>query len=472
MVYFRLFNHALRTPMVLLGLCEMLLFYFVALAAIELASAMGASDVTGGQTFAAGLFALGATLSALAMGLYNTGLREGMVGILLRWTVALFLLTVGGLTMLHVVVPGFTFEPGRVALAAVTALPAALVARFTLARVFNPEVFRRRVLFLGAGKQALRINQRMRRRADRRGFELLGFLPVGGEDLVSSHGAMIVDLEGRTLFEYCHDNAVDEIVIAADDRRAGGLAQFPQEALLDCKLSGIHTTDVLEFYERESKRIDIDILRPGWLLAAAGFRQDPVRRTNKRACDILKSGVLLALVWPLMLLTALAIKLEDGWRAPILYRQRRIGLRGQPYDLLKFRSMRADAEAGSGAMWAQKDDPRITRVGRIIRPVRIDELPQLFNVLQGTMSFVGPRPERPEFVEELQRTIPFYRERHRMKPGITGWAQIHYPYGSSDEDAKAKLEYDLYYVKNHSMLLDFLIMLRTVEVVLLGNGAR
>jgi sugar transferase (PEP-CTERM system associated) len=224
--------------------------------------------------------------------------------------------------------------------------------------------------------------------------------------------------------------------------------------------------------ERETGTIQLDLLSPGWMIFGEGFRRDSFRLFSARALDFIASGILLLVASPVILLTALAIWLEDGRKgAHILYRQNRVGFEGRPFALTKFRSMRMDAET-AGAQWAQQNDPRATRVGAIIRKTRVDELPQLFNVLRGHMGFVGPRPERPEFVVELEEKIPYYAYRHSVKPGITGWAQISYSYGSSLDDAKQKLQYDLYYVKHHNLLFDLRILVQTVEVVLLGKGAR
>jgi sugar transferase (PEP-CTERM system associated) len=224
--------------------------------------------------------------------------------------------------------------------------------------------------------------------------------------------------------------------------------------------------------ERETGRVRLDVLNPSWMIFGPGFRRDPVRLFSSRALDLVASLLIITVSLPVMLVTALAIKLEEGWRAPIFYRQARVGRGGRVFELLKFRSMRLDAEIDGQARWAEKDDPRITRVGKIIRKARIDELPQILNVLRGHMGFVGPRPERPQFVNELAQTIPYYVERHCVKPGITGWAQLCYQYGSSAQDAIEKLQYDLYYIKNNSLLFDLSILLQTVEVVFMGNGAR
>ncbi len=265
----------------------------------------------------------------------------------------------------------------------------------------------------------------------------------------------------------CERLGVSEVVVAMDDRRRG----FPIRELLECRLAGVDVTELLTFLERETGRVRVDVLNPSWMIFGQGFRRDPLRLFSSRAMDMLASIGVLAVSLPAMLITLLAIKIEDGWAAPAFYRQTRVGLGGRTFNVLKFRSMRPDAEL-NGAQWAQRRDPRVTRVGAIIRKLRVDELPQIFNVLRGHMSFVGPRPERPEFVAHLAERIPYYVQRHCVKPGITGWAQLCYPYGSSEQDALEKLQYDLYYIKNNSLLFDLAILVQTAEVVLLGKGAR
>ena len=258
---------------------------------------------------------------------------------------------------------------------------------------------------------------------------------------------------------------IGEIVVAVDDQRLG----LPVNELLQCKLAGIHITDVLTFVEREAQRIDVSLLKPSWLIFSDGCGNRGVRRWSMRIFDMFAAGLLLALTWPLMMFAVIAIKIEDGLRAPVLYSQERVGLNGKVFKVHKFRSMIENAEKG-GAQWAQKNDMRVTRVGEFIRKYRIDELPQLFNILVGDMAFVGPRPERPVFVDQLTQELPYYGERHRVKPGLTGWAQLNYPYGASVADSLRKLEYDMYYVKNNSLLLDVMILLQTAEVVLFGRG--
>jgi len=339
-----------------------------------------------------------------------------------------------------------------------------LLVRLYFLRNVDENIFRRKTLVFGAGDRAQSIAD-LRRRADRRGFKVVGRVRAPGDRHASNDDA--IDLEGKTISDLAVERGADEIVVAMDDRRGN----LPIRELLDCRLRGTEVIDLLEFLERETGKIRVDLVNPGWLIFSPGFRASRFRRFNKRLVDVLASGVLLAVTWPVMLIVAAAIKLEDGPGAPVFYRQRRVGRNNRVFNVLKFRSMREDAES-DGARWAEEDDPRITRVGAILRKYRLDELPQIFNVLGGQMSLVGPRPERPEFVDELKQKIPYYAERHTVHPGVTGWAQLRYQYGSSEDDALEKLQYDLYYVKNQSLLLDLMIILQTVEVVLWGKGAR
>jgi sugar transferase (PEP-CTERM system associated) len=258
-----------------------------------------------------------------------------------------------------------------------------------------------------------------------------------------------------------------EIVVALSERRGGSM---PMRELLDCKLSGVQVSDIAAYFEHSLGQIRIDAVSAGWLIFGDGFNQGFLRATVKRLFDIVCASVLLVLASPVMLVTAVLIRLESA--GPVLYRQERVGLNGLPFDVVKFRSMRTDAEMDGVPRWATAGDSRVTRVGRVIRKLRIDELPQLISVLVGHMSLVGPRPERPFFVDQLKQEIPFYAVRHSVKPGVTGWAQVSYQYGSTHEDTVNKLQYDLYYVKNHSLFLDLVILFQTVGVVLTGKGAQ
>ena len=294
----------------------------------------------------------------------------------------------------------------------------------------------------------------------------MGFIAFPDEASQLVDKSLIVDSYSN-LNDLTEELKIDEIVIALDDKRKG----MPLDDLLDCKMSGTTIMDLLEFHEREQGIISLDNVYPSWLVFSDGFAQGGLRELGKRLFDLVASMLLLLVAWPFMVLTVLAIFLEDGIRKPVFYRQTRVGENNENFSVLKFRSMKIDAEK-NGAQWAQKKDSRVTTVGKFIRKCRIDELPQIFNVLKGEMSFVGPRPERPEFVEGFEQRIPYYRERHRVKPGITGWAQLCYPYGANEHDTIQKLQYDLYYVKNYSLFLDLSIMLNTVEVILWGKGAR
>jgi sugar transferase (PEP-CTERM system associated) len=399
----------------------------------------------------------------MAFGLYSARQRARAFGIVLRIIVAL----IAGFAVTAVVwyiAPGMRIGRGVMLLASVASLLAIGLARASFTRLVHEDVFKRRVLVYGSGQGASAIAE-LRRRSDRRGFTLVGYVKADGE----TRTLPITTLEASLgLYQLCSRYDVDEVVVAMDDRRRN----FPLRELLECRLSGVDVTELLTFLERETGRVRIDVLNPSWLIFGPGFRRDPLRLFSSRTLDVIASVVILTFSLPIMALSTLAIMIEDGWGSPVFYRQSRVGRGGRTFELLKFRSMGLDAETDGQARWAEKDDPRVTAVGAIIRRLRIDELPQLLNVLRGQMSLVGPRPERPHFVTELAQKIPYYVERHCVKPGITGWAQLCYPYGSSEQDAIEKLQYDLYYIKNNSLLFDLSILLQTVEVVFMGKGAR
>jgi lipopolysaccharide/colanic/teichoic acid biosynthesis glycosyltransferase len=270
--------------------------------------------------------------------------------------------------------------------------------------------------------------------------------------------------QGESLFGLVERLGVDRVVVALEDRRG----QLPTTELLRCRLAGVRVQEREELYEHITGKIAVEAMRPSYLIFNRGFSRSLTGQLAKRGGDVALSLFGLALAWPVMLLTALAVRLSS--RGPVLYTQERVGCDGAPFTLYKFRSMRTDAESGTGPVWATKDDPRITPVGRFLRRTRLDELPQLFNVLLGDMSLVGPRPERPVFVAELERQIPYYALRHVVKPGVTGWAQINYPYGSTVEDALQKLQYDLFYIKNQSLPFDLSIVFTTIKTVVLRKG--
>ena len=334
--------------------------------------------------------------------------------------------------------------------------------RLVLNSFLGSSAFRRRVMVLGAGDRA----QRLRELADRResGFVIVSYIAMSEPERVVDEA--IAREAIHDLGRFVENLGVSEVVLALQERRNA----LPLKDLLRIKTKGVHVNDFSSFLERETGRVDLDTVNPSWLIFSDGFSSSRIFSSAvKRVFDITVSLALLALTFPIIAVFAILVKLDS--KGPAFFRQQRVGLYGECFNLVKLRSMRTDAEKG-GAQWASENDPRITRVGSFIRKVRIDELPQAWCVLMGQMSFVGPRPEVPKFVDDLQEEIPFYGERHMVKPGITGWAQINFPYGASIEDSRTKLEYDLYYAKNYTPFLDLVILLQTVRVILWPEGAR
>ena len=338
-----------------------------------------------------------------------------------------------------------------------------LLARLGYWAVIRMAVRPHRAVVVGVGRLAAELEELTAQRSGS-GTEIVGYVPLSQEAARIPAGR--IRSSSGSLLALARDAAASEIVVALDDRRG-----VPLTPLLEARAEGIRITNYLSFWERETRRVNLEALDPSWLIYSDGYRLGTtVNAILKRALDVGVSLALLILALPTILLTALAIKLDS--RGPILYRQERVGRDGATFDIYKFRTMQADAEKSGVPQWAAVRDPRVTAIGSVLRMTRIDELPQLLNVLRGEMSFVGPRPERPFFVENLSREIPFYSERHRVRPGITGWAQINYPYGASIKDARAKLSYDLYYIKNYSFLFDLLIILSTAHAVLVNKGGR
>jgi sugar transferase (PEP-CTERM system associated) len=456
----RLLGHYWQLGVVLLWLFESLIILASGWAAFGLLGSHSPA-VVWGQSIVLASFVM---VAGIAMGLFSRRLRDRILGVVLRIGMSVFAgAVIGGvlLSLSPIHRPTYLELFGFVAIGLIS---------LTIVRAIAPmwvdeDMLKRRILVYGAGVNAARLLQ-LRRRTDQRGFKLIAFVSPRNEGRVVP-ADRILESE-KSLSQLADELEIDEIVVAMDDRRQ----QFPFKELLDTRLAGIEVVELATFLERETGKVYLDILMPSWMIFADGFRRDLIRRYSERALDLFASITLLVLALPIMLLTVVAIKLEEGPRAPIFYGQPRVGYAGRVFRVLKFRSMRVDAEKDGKARWAQANDDRVTRVGRFIRKVRIDELPQIFNVLGGQMSVVGPRPERPEFVKQLAETIPYYDVRHAVKPGITGWAQLCYPYGASEQDATEKLQYDLYYVKNHSLVFDILILLQTVEVILLSKGAR
>ena len=471
MAHFRIFGHYIHVPYAILGLLDFLVLlvsfylsvFFRFFGDLSLLEQHWAAVLPSATFFSAANLVV-----MLSIGVHQSRLEEGMTGMMLR-TILGLILSLPLSTMAYIAIPSsFWYLGGD------SVLPSASVFGFfflgitrTLFFISVREAsFRRKVLVLGAGERARRLIEDLKGPVNRKGFELKGFVATGTEDELKVPENLILNIP-VPLHAYALEHAIEEIVVAVDDRRKG----LPMDDLLECKMKGVRILDGASFYERESRKVALEMISPGWLVFSEGFNLSTVSGLGKRTIDILASCTLLLVTWPLMVLTVLAIKLEEGWSAPILYSQERVGLNGRAFKVLKFRSMRTDAEKG-GAVWAKQNDTRVTKVGAFIRKVRIDELPQLFNVVRGDMAFVGPRPERPVFVDKLAQTIPFYHERHRVKPGLTGWAQLCFAYADNEEDSREKLRYDLYYIKNQSLLLDILIILQTVEVVLFKKGSR
>jgi sugar transferase (PEP-CTERM system associated) len=409
-------------------------------------------------------------LSSLSVGLYEAKLRETFRGIIRRIfvSVALSYFVVEVLT--NTFFTQFSLHSYYLPAAAGSIIVSLVLFRYFTSKLGLLGLGGTKIVVIGAGERAAIIEKRMRRDVDRLGFELLGFIPIPGdnrEEGIQNEKLIHVKID-ENFRNFIIDNDIEEVVIACDQRRG----TLPIEVLFDCRLRGVEITDLLDFMERETGQIVVNLMYPSWVIYSNGFNSQNYLRD---ALDYVLNAVLATFVllfsWPFMLLTALIIYIDDGFKtgSSVFYKQERVGLNGQLFNIVKFRSMRPDAEV-DGAKWATKNDNRVTRIGQFIRKYRIDELPQLLNVFRGEMSFIGPRPERPEFVERLIRDVPYYNQRHNVKPGIAGWAQLNYPYGASVEDSLEKLKFDLYYVKHQSFMLDMLILIRTVEVVLFGKG--
>jgi sugar transferase (PEP-CTERM system associated) len=461
---FRLFGHYVSKLYLLLGAVEFLVMFYSLLAGYYMRFSNGGSmtvDPPNTLTWSAAAYAGSMTVAMISVGLYQRGLPFS-AGLLARIGLS-FLIASVVLSALFYAFPDLVVGRGVVAYGMLFSFVGVLGLRSLFFRLTQSEIQANAVLVLGTGRQAQMIADL---EPGQPGFRIVGFVPVSDQENEIPPQRRIP--HDRKLIDLVLAKEVDELVVATDDRRM----RLPVDEILDCKMSGTMVLDLLSFFEKETSRIKLDILHPSWIFFSDGFQLGGLAKYTKRLLDITGASLILLLTWPLMLLVAGAILVESGGRGPVLFHQVRVGLDGRLFRVHKFRSMRTDAEADGVARWATANDSRITRVGAVIRKTRLDELPQVFNVLIGEMSLVGPRPERPEFVEELQKEIPFYAERHRVKPGVTGWAQLSYSYGSTIEDARNKLEFDLYYVKNASAFLDLIILLETVEVVLWGKGAR
>jgi sugar transferase (PEP-CTERM system associated) len=472
----RLFGHFIQIKMLALLILEMAVLggavYYLLSAGIHSPQMLKGLRSQFGQFSV--LFAVLVGITMVSMGLYSRSAMSDYRTLATKILIALALVVpanIVGTQLFHEELYESANAGAYWTLKAPLVWLAVIIASRLLFGLFNKREFMmHRIFILGSGARAAAVRQMAFHGTNQT------FIVAGTFDPVVTDRAQLRDsyetvahaeepVEGTDWLEIVRRAHASEIVVAMDDRRG-----LPVSQLLRCRVEGIEVIDYQTFCERETGRFDLDELKPSWLIFGPGFARGLGTDLIKRTFDVVVSSLFLLFTLPFTLIAAVLIKLESP--GPILYLQERVGLHGRPFMVMKLRSMRQDAEVGGSPQWAQVRDPRVTRVGAFIRLTRIDELPQLINVLRGDMSFVGPRPERPFFVDQLSRDIPFYPERHCVKPGITGWAQVNYPYGASLEDSRQKLSYDLYYVKNHSLFLDFIIMLSTVRVILMQQGAR
>lgn len=462
----RIFHHYIPVAIVLLIVVEFAVLYFSVYMGVELryfGSHPSDKQLLEPLIPKAITFAVVMWLSMTAVGLHTRNVVDDFAGLMIRIFMSFGL---GSIIMIliYYLHPASFFGRGVFALALLSAFMGILVTRTLYQKLDDHHIFKRRILVLGTGEKASILHE-IRERAHKHGHDIIGFVRIDNAPVRVDEN-MLLEIK-TTLLDLATEQNIDEIVLAMDDRRQG----FPLAGLLECKMKGVLVRDIVHFLERVTGHIELDVLHPSVIIFSSGFTSAVSPGGLKRIFDVAVSLVILVFASPIMIVTAAAIWMSSFGREPVFYRQIRIGLCDAPYQVLKFRSMRVDAEK-NGAQFAKKNDSRITMIGAFIRKTRIDELPQLLNVLRGEMSFVGPRPERPEFVLRFQQNIPHYSLRHVVKPGITGWAQICYPYGDSIEDTRNKLQFDLYYIKNYSPFLDMTILFQTFSVVIFGQGAR
>ena len=460
----RLFKHYVPHAVLLLGALDFVLLLCAAEAGWVLRANQIGMSVDYITTRAAPLasFAIALQIAMVAVGVYGVEALQSLRFAVARIVVAISLGVIF-LSVMHFLLPSLTLWRSNSLYAMGFSVLFLTILRMLLGSMLGGEGFKRRLVVLGAGSRADRIRQLEQRRGA--GFLVVGY--IGMNDGPQQIPEAINRSAIYNLADFVIRLAATEVVLALEERRNS----VPMSDLLRIKTTGVHVNDLSTFLERETGRVDLDSVNPSWLIFSDGFSAG--RRLSsmaKRLFDIIASAALLILTGPIILLAALAVKLDS--KGPAFYRQQRVGLYGQEFWILKLRTMRQDAEVGGRALWAAEDDPRVTRLGYWLRKLRIDELPQTWTVLKGEMSFVGPRPERRQFVEDLEQHLRYYAERHMVKPGITGWAQINYPYGASIEDSRHKLEYDLYYAKNYTPFLDLLILIQTLRVILWPEGAR
>jgi sugar transferase (PEP-CTERM system associated) len=459
----RLFKHYIPHAVLLLGLLDFGLLVLASELAWQGRTHQIAVDTGTFSERSPALFGTASViwLAMIAVGVYGPNALRSLRFAGARVLVAISLGIIA-LAVIDFVLPSDMFWRSTLLYTMGLAILVLIADRLLLNSFLGSSAFRRRVMVLGAGDRA----QRLRELGDKpeTGFAIVAYIAMSDNNRVVEEA--IPRSAVHDLGRFVENLGVSEVVLALQERRNS----LPLKDLLRIKTKGVHVNDFSSFIERETGRVDLDTINPSWLIFSDGFSSGRMFSSAvKRIFDITASVILLVLTFPIIALFALLVKIDS--KGPAFFRQQRVGLFGEPFTVIKLRSMRTDAEK-DGAKWAEENDPRVTRLGRFIRKVRIDELPQTWSVLKGEMSFVGPRPEVPSFVDSLEEEIPFYGERHMVKPGITGWAQINYPYGASVEDSRCKLEYDLYYAKNYTPFLDFVILLQTLRVILWPEGVR
>jgi sugar transferase (PEP-CTERM system associated) len=475
----KIFNHHFRTPFIFLLLLEIIILFASVYAGeyirFDRLEWQPSGESLTNFPYRAACFAIVMLLGMVAMGQYqssaNTYSINSFPSILIRISISL-VLGLLALLVLYYLVPEILLGRGILAYSLIASAVALTVVRVLFHITVDARNLKSRILVLGAGALAKSLMSQNKNKPARAlspmnsSYTIHGFVEFGEENVEIDEKYLVKP--GENLVEYCEAYEITEIVLAISDRRK----KMPVEALLDCKLSGLNVVDFVTFCERERGYLRLDMLNPSWMIFCDGCTHGSVNHYTIRLFDLLVSGLILLMMLPVLIITAILIFIESGFKGPIFYSQERVGFNGKIFKLLKFRSMIVGAEKNGEAQFAAKNDARVTRIGKFIRKVRIDELPQIINIFNGDMSLVGPRPERPEFVAEFEKKIPFFKTRHRVKPGLAGWAQLKYPYGANEQDTYNKLQYDLYYVKNHSFIMDVFVLLQTVEVILLGKGAR
>jgi sugar transferase (PEP-CTERM system associated) len=477
MATIKLFSNHLRIPFVVLAIVEALFFlvsvYSAALVRFQETISLSGNLLDGYDSLNIGVIASFYTLimmlSMTALGHYQSQQHasENMfINTVIRCLVAICMGSIA-LIILYYFFPRFHMGRGFYIISVVISVFGIILVRALFLYSVDQNILKRNILIIGAGLKAAQLIGENGGTRDGVSYKLKGYIPIIDEyTRVPENKVLNISMDG--IYNYSIDNNIDEIILAIEDRRK----YYPDEELLKCRLSGIKIIDPVCFLEREQGKVNLEMMSSSWMIFSNGFDRNLIDVISARLFDVITSLVIFIIMSPILIIAAFLISAESRFRSPVFYTQVRVGMDGKEFTLYKFRSMSVNAEKEGQAVWASKNDTRITLVGKFIRKTRIDELPQIFNILKGDMRLVGPRPERPEFVDDLSTRIKFYKKRHTVKPGLAGWAQLKYPYGANERDAYEKLQYDLYYVKNHNVIMDFFILLQTIEIVLMGKGAR